>query len=165
MREQNGVSRKFLKSQQHRLVISNVFDNYKGMRRVKSTFYNEYKLIPSSIILSVTHSSTLNPVSYTFIRNCKTWRVVNVSSIKPLETLKSKVKEAVTKALDADIDLDEFKDEVWNDLSAIYYKYETEEQKRAFREVMYEICEKIKEGKWDSVYKKLYREEQKDKII
>jgi len=91
--------------------------------------------------------------------------VVNVSSIKPLETLKNKVKEAVTKALDTDIDLDEFKEEVWNDLSAIYYKYETEEQKKAFREVMYEICEKIKEGKWDSVYKKLYREEQKEKIF
>jgi len=88
-----------------------------------------------------------------------------VSSIKPLETLKNKVKEAVTKALDTDIDLDEFKEEVWNDLSAIYYKYETEEQKKAFREVMYEICEKIKEGKWDSVYKKLYREEQKEKIF
>jgi len=90
--------------------------------------------------------------------------VVNVSSIKPLETLKNKVKAVVTKALDADIDLGEFKEEVWNDLSAIYYKYETEEQKRAFREVMYEICEKIKEGKWDSVYNKLYREEQKEKI-
>jgi len=88
-----------------------------------------------------------------------------VSSIKPLETLKNKVKEVVTKALDADIDLGEFKEEVWNDLSAIYYKYETEEQKKAFREVMYEICEKIKEGKWDSVYKKLYREEQKEKIF
>ena len=88
-----------------------------------------------------------------------------MSSIKPLETLKNKVKEAVTKALDTDIDLDEFKEEVWNDLSAIYYKYETEEQKKAFREVMYEICEKIKEGKWDSVYKKLYREEQKEKIF
>ena len=87
-----------------------------------------------------------------------------MSSIKPLETLKNKVKEVVTKALDADIDLGEFKEEVWNDLSAIYYKYETEEQKRAFREVMYEICEKIKEGKWDSVYNKLYREEQKEKI-
>lgn len=88
-----------------------------------------------------------------------------MSSIKPLETLKNKVKEVVTKALDTDIDLDEFKEEVWNDLSAIYYKYETEEQKKAFREVMYEICEKIKEGKWDSVYKKLYREEQKEKIF
>jgi biotin-(acetyl-CoA carboxylase) ligase len=91
--------------------------------------------------------------------------VVNVSSTKPLETLKNKVKEVVTKALDADIDLDEFKEEVWNDLSAIYYKYETEEQKKAFREVMYEICEKIKESKWDSVYKRLYREEQKEKIF
>jgi len=88
-----------------------------------------------------------------------------LSSIKPLANFKNKVKEVVTKALDNDIDLEEFKEEVWNDLSAIYYKYETEEQKRAFREVIYEICEKINEGKWDSVYKKLYREEQKEKIF
>ena len=44
---------------------------------------------------------------------------------------------------------------------ALYYKYE--DQKKAFREVMYDICEKIKDGKWESVYNKLYRAEQKEK--
>jgi hypothetical protein len=30
---------------------------------------------------------------------------------------------------------------------------------------MYEICGKISEGKWDTVYKKLYRSEQKEKTF
>jgi len=56
-------------------------------------------------------------------------------------------------------DINELKDEVWADLSAVYYKYEVEDQKRAFREVAYEIAEKIMDGKWDSIYKKFYRKE------
>lgn len=58
-------------------------------------------------------------------------------------------------------DIDEMKEEVWADLSAVYYKYEVEDQKRAFREVTHEIAEKIVSGKWDNVYKKLYRFEQR----
>ena len=55
--------------------------------------------------------------------------------------------------------IDEMKGEVWADLSAIYYKYDGEDQKRAFREVTYEIAEKVTEGKWDTIYQKLYRRE------
>lgn len=55
--------------------------------------------------------------------------------------------------------IDEMKGEVWSDLSAIYYKYDGEDQKRAFREVTYEIAEKVTEGKWDTIYQKLYRRE------
>jgi Spy/CpxP family protein refolding chaperone len=74
------------------------------------------------------------------------------------------VKDVIEQILtSSDVELTDIKEEIWQDLSALYYKYEDETQKRAFREVMYEICEKIKEGKWDSVYKKLYRVEQKDK--
>ena len=54
------------------------------------------------------------------------------------------------------MDLEKDKSEVWLDLSAIYYKYEDSDQKRAFREVISEISENVKEGKWQSVYKKLY---------
>jgi hypothetical protein len=54
------------------------------------------------------------------------------------------------------MDLEKDKSEVWSDLSAIYYKYEDGDQKRAFREVIREISENVKEGKWQSVYKKLY---------
>ena len=53
-----------------------------------------------------------------------------------------------------DLELD--KSEVWLDLSAIYYKYEDSDQKRAFREVIREISDNVKEGRWQSVYKKLY---------
>lgn len=55
------------------------------------------------------------------------------------------------------ISIETIKDEVWEDLSAIYYKYEDKTQKRAFREVIYEIFEKIKEDKWDTIYKKFNR--------
>ena len=76
------------------------------------------------------------------------------------------VKEVIDQILpSAEVELTDIKDEIWHDLSALYYKYEDEDQKRAFREVMYEISDRIQEGKWDSVYKKLYRVEQKDKAF
>ncbi len=58
-----------------------------------------------------------------------------------------------------EVDMGNIKNEVWVDLSAVYYKYEDEDQKKAFREVVYEISEKITEGKWNAIYKKLYRAE------
>jgi hypothetical protein len=74
------------------------------------------------------------------------------------------VKEVIDQILPSgDVELADIKEEVWTDLAALYYKYEDEDQKRAFREVMHEICDKISSGKWDSVYKKLYRVEQKEK--
>lgn len=74
------------------------------------------------------------------------------------KSIGSKVKDAVNNILGpSEVDLSEIKEEIWQDLSNLYYKYEDETQKRAFREVMYEICEKISNGKWDSVYNKLYR--------
>ena len=76
------------------------------------------------------------------------------------------VKEVIDQILpSAEVELTDIKDEIWQDLSALYYKYEDEDQKRAFREVMYDISDRIREGKWDSVYKKLYRVEQKDKVF
>lgn len=74
------------------------------------------------------------------------------------KSIGNKVKEVVNNILGpSEVDLSEIKEEVWQDLSNLYYKYEDETQKRAFREVMYEICEKISQGKWDSIYNKLYR--------
>lgn len=76
------------------------------------------------------------------------------------------VKEVIDQILpSAEVELTDIKDEIWHDLSALYYKYEDEDQKRAFREVMYDIADRIQEGKWESVYKKLYRVEQKDKAF
>jgi hypothetical protein len=87
-----------------------------------------------------------------------------MSSEEKQPSIRNIVKDVVNNILTpAEVELDEIKEEVWQDLSSLYYKYEDENQKRAFRELMCEISEKISEGKWDSVYKKLYRLGQKDK--
>ena len=74
------------------------------------------------------------------------------------------IKERIRKAIVAllppkETDLNKVKDEVWADLSRLYYKYEDEDQKHAFREVMQEISEKLSEGKWRTVYNRLYKKE------
>ena len=72
------------------------------------------------------------------------------------------VKEVIDQILPSgEVKLTDIKEEIWTDLAALYYKYE--DQKRAFREAMHDICDKISSGKWDSVYKRLYRVEQKEK--
>jgi len=79
---------------------------------------------------------------------------------------KGMVKEVIDQILPpSDVELEAIKDEVWADLSALYYKYEDEVQKKAFRKVMQDICDKMSQGKWDSVYKKLYRADQKEKVF
>lgn len=86
-----------------------------------------------------------------------------MGSTNKTETLKDKVKKTVTDLLlPSEVDPEEIKKEVWQDLSKLYYKYGDELQKRAFREVIHEICEKIKEEKWDIVYMKIYREKNKE---
>jgi hypothetical protein len=54
-------------------------------------------------------------------------------------------------------DINEIQSEVWRDLSAVYYKYEDEFQKKAFRRVVNDMSKKIEAGNWDSIYKRLYR--------
>ena len=77
---------------------------------------------------------------------------------------KGMVREVIDQILPSkDVELEDIKSEIWDDLSSLYYKYEDEDQKRAFREVMYDIGERINEGRWDSVYRKLYRAEHKEK--
>jgi len=67
------------------------------------------------------------------------------------------VSDAVTNAFSGSgVELEGIKKEVWKDLSSIYYKYDDSCQKRAFREVLHDINEKISEDKWDNIYKKLY---------
>jgi hypothetical protein len=60
-----------------------------------------------------------------------------------------------------DPNFDDIKNEIWEDLSNISYKYEYDRQKVAFREVMVEISQKIERGKWSNVYQKLYRLKQR----
>jgi hypothetical protein len=89
-----------------------------------------------------------------FIKN------VVISASKSLENKIGNALKFMFNAIQpCETDIDNVKNEIWVDLSAVYYKYEDNDQKKAFREVVYEMSEKIKEGKWDSVYKKLYRVE------
>ena len=82
-----------------------------------------------------------------------------------MERLKEKIKnilpvkyyEMINNILFPKHDMEDMKQEVWSDLSRLYYKYEDDEQKKAFREVMHEISEKIDEGKWDVIYNKMRR--------
>ena len=55
-----------------------------------------------------------------------------------------------------EINIATLKQDVWSDLSTVYYKYEGDDQKQAFREIMSEISERLNEGKWNNVYKKLH---------
>lgn len=83
---------------------------------------------------------------------------------EPLDAIKEAIREMIAKVLPSpEVDIEEIKEEVWVDLSRIYYKYEDEAQKKAFRDVMKEISEKIQEDKWETVYKKIYREELKER--
>jgi hypothetical protein len=79
---------------------------------------------------------------------------------KSLENTVGKAFKSIFKALQpSEVDMGSVKNEVWADLSAVYYKYEDEDQKKAFREVVFEISDKVQEGKWNSIYNKLYRAE------
>jgi len=81
-------------------------------------------------------------------------------------SFKGMVKEVINQILPPNgVELEAIKDEIWADLSALYYKYEDEAQKKAFRKVMQDICDKMSQGRWDSVYTKLYRAEQKEKVF
>lgn len=75
------------------------------------------------------------------------------------ETLKKIWRSLSTLLPSQETDIQRIKDEVWVDLSALYYKYDDGDQKKAFREVTREISEKLIEGRWQTVYMKLYRAE------
>lgn len=90
--------------------------------------------------------------------------MTRMTTSEPLDNIKEMIRETIAKIFpSSEVDLEGVKDEVWSDLSRIYYKYEDEEQKKAFREVMREIASKMQDDKWETVYKKIYREDQKEK--
>ncbi len=64
-----------------------------------------------------------------------------------------------------EVNLEKIKDDIWTDLAALYYKYDDNAQKMAFREITREISNKLVEGNWDSVYKKLYQKDKSSKNI
>lgn len=53
--------------------------------------------------------------------------------------------------------VDEVKEEIWRELSAVYYKYDDDHQKKAFRQVVQDISGRLGDGKWRSVYTKIHR--------
>jgi hypothetical protein len=55
------------------------------------------------------------------------------------------------------ISVEMIKNDIWRDLSLVYYKYEDNSQKKAFREILVDIANKLDEGNWNCVYRKLYR--------
>ena len=97
---------------------------------------------------------TSRPNNITLLDNLVTYLKSSV------DQLLNRVKQVIVNIIPAnETDMEEMKREVWTDLSYVYYKYDVNGQKRAFREVAQEIAEKIAEGKWNNIYQKLYRSE------
>jgi len=69
-----------------------------------------------------------------------------------------RVMEALnTLGIEGKREISEDIEDIWTELSDLYYKYEDDAWKSAFREVFYYISEKVQENKWPTVYKNLYR--------
>lgn len=60
--------------------------------------------------------------------------------------------DKIRNILNQEVPIDDVKEEVWQDLADIYYKYDDEIQKKAFREIMNEISE----IEWRKIYSKIY---------
>ena len=71
----------------------------------------------------------------------------------PLDKFLSKLNAFLTN----ESNIDEMKEDLWKELSEIYYKYEDDDQKKAFREVMKDITDELKNGNWKTIYGKLYK--------
>ena len=127
---------------------------------MKGLYLSEFKkFIPSVNNLSSIH------ISRARARSAKNSPTINLSVPLTwrarLMELKNKVGKIIRDAIpNRPIFLQEVKKEVWKELSLIYYKYEDNHQKRAFRKVISEISECLNDGNWGSVYNKLYRFEQ-----
>ena len=106
----------------------------------------------------------LNDTDKPLNRSPGTRKGEKMTTPEPLDALKEAIRVVISKMLPSpEVDPDEVKEEVWADLSRIYYKYEDEAQKKAFRDILKEISEKIQDDKWETVYKKIYREELKER--
>ena len=85
--------------------------------------------------------------------HARTIEVVNDAVHNYLGTVRSFLNRAIPSNKNS---MSTLRQGVWSDLSAVYYKYEDDDQKQAFREILSEISERLNEGKWDKVYKKLH---------
>ena len=87
---------------------------------------------------------------------------LNIPAGGTLEVIRGKIKETLVKIMPPNnVDIEEDKEEIWKELSVVYFKYDNEIWRQAFRKVMIELYEKIGEVKWDEIYDRIYREEKK----
>jgi len=86
--------------------------------------------------------------------------------VSPEDSTITKIKdkmEDVVEKIKPDIPTEnEIKEEIWHELSDLYYKYNDTIQKSAFRETLEEISKKIQNGDWTSIYRKLHRKKAND---
>ena len=76
--------------------------------------------------------------------------------------LKEKIRRIISELVPPiEVDIEDVKAEIWNDIASLYYKFDVNSHKRGFREVMREISEKIRNDNWDAIYQKIYRLEHK----
>jgi hypothetical protein len=72
--------------------------------------------------------------------------------------LRGRVAKQISRILpEIHTDITATKQEIWTDLSHLYYKYDNPHQKTAFREVIKEISQTINEGRWPTAHKRIYR--------
>jgi hypothetical protein len=79
-----------------------------------------------------------------------------------ISKIKDKMEDVVEKIKPESPTEDEIKEEIWYDLSVLYYKYNDSIQKSAFREIFEDISKKIQSGDWTSIYRKLHRKKATD---
>jgi len=79
-----------------------------------------------------------------------------------LDLIRGALRDTLTRIMpqnEQDIELE--KDEIWGELSLIYFKYDNEIWRQAFREVMIEVYDKISDVRWSEIYTKIYAEAKK----
>lgn len=77
-----------------------------------------------------------------------------------LDAITGSIRETLTRILPSrTTDIEGEKKEIWKDLSMVYFKYEDEIWRKAFREILMELFDKISDVKWDEIYSKIYSEE------
>jgi hypothetical protein len=76
-----------------------------------------------------------------------------------LDILTGRIGETLTRIFPSrEVDLEGEKKEVWKELSMIYFKYDDDTWRKAFREIMIYLFDQISESKWDEIYNKMYSE-------
>lgn len=75
-----------------------------------------------------------------------------------LRNLQNTIATNISRLLpDVHTDISTMKQEIWTDLSHLYYKYDHPTQKTAFREVLKELSRSINDDRWPTAYKRIYR--------